>query len=122
MDWTFIKFVDYTKLCGAVNMPEGLGTIQGDLVRFEQWCQENLTKFKKAKCKIFHLGCGNPYYQQKLENERFEHNSAKKDLGYLWLASNVSLQTRMPTVSWGASNETWPEGQGRCFCPNTLCW
>jgi len=31
-------------------------------------------------------------------------------------------QPRKPTVSWAASKEVWPAGEGRWSCPSTLCW
>ena len=39
-----------------------------------------------------------------------------------WQTSYVHLQPRRPTVSWAASRETWPAGQGKWFCPSTLLW
>ena len=57
------------------------------LDKLEQWTQVSLMVFNKSKCIILHLGQGNPLYQYKLRNERIECNSAKKDLGYWWMAS-----------------------------------
>ena len=37
-------------------------------------------RFNKSKCKVLHLGQGNPQYQHKLGNKRTEHNP---DLGVL---------------------------------------
>ena len=37
----------------------------------------------QPKCKILHLGGGNPHYQYKLGNVRIEHSPDKKDLGIL---------------------------------------
>ncbi|PKU41304.1 rna-directed dna polymerase from mobile element jockey-like [Limosa lapponica baueri] len=60
---TLSKFVNNTKLCGAVDMPEGRDAIQRDLDRLERWPQANLTKFNKASCKVLHMGWGNPKYK-----------------------------------------------------------
>ena len=40
-------------------------------------------RFKKAKHKILHPGCGNPHYQYKLGPERTELGPAEKILGLL---------------------------------------
>ena len=57
---TLRKFVDDTKLCGAVDMPKRQDAIQRGLDRLEQWAKVNLMKFNKSKCKVLHLGYSNP--------------------------------------------------------------
>jgi len=39
--------------------------------------------FNKAKCKIMHLGQGNPLYQYRLGDEAIERRPVEKDLGLL---------------------------------------
>ncbi|PKU41027.1 rna-directed dna polymerase from mobile element jockey-like [Limosa lapponica baueri] len=70
IEYTFNKFADNTKLCGAVDTLEGRDAIQTDLNRFERWTCENLMKFKKAKCKVLHMGQNNPKHKYRLGGER----------------------------------------------------
>ncbi|KAJ7406311.1 rna-directed dna polymerase from mobile element jockey-like [Willisornis vidua] len=45
------KFADDTELSGAVDIPEGWDTIQGNLDKLKEWIHGNVMKFKKTKCK-----------------------------------------------------------------------
>jgi len=49
----------------------------------EKCACEKLMRFNKAKCKVLHMGRGNPHYQYRLGDEGTESNPAKKGLGVL---------------------------------------
>ncbi|KAJ7402983.1 hypothetical protein BTVI_81663 [Pitangus sulphuratus] len=73
------KFANDSKPRGAVNILERRDAIQRNLDRFERWACE----FNKAKCKVLHLGQGNPKHKYRLGGEYIESSLGEKDLGML---------------------------------------
>ena len=66
VECTLSKFADDTKLWNVVNTTKGQEAIQRHPDRLEQWAQMNLIRFNKSKCKVLHLGHGNPHYHYKV--------------------------------------------------------
>ncbi|KGL96711.1 hypothetical protein N301_14461, partial [Charadrius vociferus] len=54
-----------------------------DLDRLDRWSRASLMQFNKAKCKVLHLGWGNPKHKYRVGREWSESSPEEKDLGLL---------------------------------------
>ncbi|GAB0191025.1 triadin [Grus japonensis] len=79
IECTLSKFVDNTKLCGAVNMLEGRDAIQRDLDRLERWAHANGMK----QGQVQGPARGSPKHNYRLGGEWIESSPEEMDLGVL---------------------------------------
>ncbi|RMC00442.1 hypothetical protein DUI87_23051 [Hirundo rustica rustica] len=108
------KFAGGTELCGAADTLEGRDAIKRDLDRVERRDCVNLMKFNKAKCKVLHMGWGNPKNKYRLGGECIESGLEEKTWGMLLTRSStcpdsVCLQPKKSIISWSLS-KAWAAG------------
>ena len=73
IECTLSKSVDDAEVSGTNDTLEGKDAVQRDL--------DSLEEFKKAKCKVLHLGQGNPQCGYRLRDEWIKSSHVGKDLG-----------------------------------------
>ena len=86
-------FADDTKLYRVIKQPSDSCTLQQDLNRIISWSKKWLLNFNPLKCKVMHLGRGNPTVYSMTDHtsgEVFELSlvEEEKDLG-IWVTSNL---------------------------------
>jgi len=60
------------------------------LDRLERLACVNRMEFNKAKCKVLHMGRGNPKYKHRLGRQWLESSPEEKDLG-VWVGEKLNM-------------------------------
>ena len=111
-------FADDVRLSGT---PERGDAIEKDLDKLERWAQAKFMRFKKAKCKVQHLHCGNPRDQYRLGDEGNGISPVEKDLGVLvgdkWdMSQQCALAAQNANCIMGCITSRSREGTLPLYC------
>ena len=92
---------------------------------FRKWAYVNLKRFNKAKCKISHLGQGNPRYEYRLGEEFIESKPVEKDLGVM-VNEELDVIQQCELRDWKANSILGCKKRGAAAwqggdCPSLLC-
>lgn len=74
-------FADDAKIYRKIGTPSDADKLQEDITKLQEWSNNWLLQFNEDKCKVMHLGRGNPEHQYHMGSTLLETTQEEKDLG-----------------------------------------
>ena len=78
-----VKFADDTKVAQPISCEEDRKALQAALDGLIRWVDNWGMAFNVAKCKVMHIGHGNPRYEYSMQNTPLEVTEEERDLGVI---------------------------------------
>ena len=76
-------FADDAKIYSRIRDPDDTLVLQNDLNKLQEWSSKWLLSFNESKCKVLHVGRGNPGHIYVMGGVHLELTTAEKDLGII---------------------------------------
>ena len=78
-----VKFADDTKVAQPISCEEDRKALQAALDGLIRWADNWGMAFNVSKCKVMHIGHGNPRYEYSMQNTPLEVTEEERDLGVI---------------------------------------
>ena len=78
-----VKFADDTKVAQPISCEQNRDALQAALDRLVSWADKWGMAFNVAKCKVMHIGHGNPRYDYAMLNMDLAATTEERDLGVI---------------------------------------
>ena len=91
------KFADDVKIYRGVNNHVDKLDLSHALDSLKSWSSEWQLPIATSKCKVFHIGSKNFFYDYTLLDKTLEHTSIVKDLG-VWFTSDLKCSTHITVI------------------------
>ena len=78
-----LKFADDTKVAQRIRTQEDAAQLQTALDQLTGWADKWGMAFNVTKCKVMHVGHGNPRHSYKMHGTQLEETKEERDLGVL---------------------------------------
>ena len=99
-------FADDAKIYRKIRNDQDRDMLQEDLDRVTEWSEKWLLEFNQDKCRVMHIGRGNPGYTFALGGKTLQETEQEKDLGVL-VRNDLKPSDHVCTITAAANSLLW---------------